>query len=96
MSPTYRTKSKKVEAVELPVWDEEGSVTKYLETSLAIAQWCGGTSFMMDDKYPRIEVPSPGAIRIALPGWFILKGADGTFYPKAPEAFWARYEEIEK
>lgn len=96
----FRKKPVEIEARQVPVYNENEPVTPYLDESIALAEWCGGTSFMMggyrddDDDY-RIEIPTLEGTMKASPGDWIIKGVQGEFYPCKPDIFEQTYEKAD-
>jgi hypothetical protein len=116
MSPQkYRKKPVEIEAWRMPVWDEPNwfdgdsqpvfDVTHYVDTCIAIAEWCGGTSHMMcnedEQAYsgchqvgPHISIPTLEGVMAARPDDYVIKGVQGEFYPCKPDIFAATYEAV--
>lgn len=111
----FRKKPVEIEAQQLPVWDEPNwydgdsqlvfSVTNYVDTCVAIAEWCSGISQMMltdDEPSPNVRdlhgahmiVPTLEGEMIARPGDWIIRGVKGEFYPCKPDIFAATYEAV--
>lgn len=98
----FRKKPVVIEAWRVP--QDDSDITMYLHESIALAEWCGGTSHMMltdDEKSPRegIDVTGPHIVidtlegpHAALPGDYVIKGVQGEFYPCKPDIFMATYE----
>lgn len=111
----YRKKPVEIEAWELPKWDEPNwlndadefvfSVTKYVDETIAIAEWCGGVSHMMcnpDEPAfidatvmgPHISITTLEGTMAASPGDYIIRGVQGEFYPCKPDIFAATYDKV--
>lgn len=102
--PFYRKKPVVIEARPLPHW-EDGDITTFVDTVIDIANWCGGTSYMMcnaDEPYydgcevlgPHMIIPTLEGDMVAREGDFIIKGVQGEFYPCKPDIFEQTYEEV--
>lgn len=103
----YRKKPVVIEAMQLPrcVGGPHFSITAYLGTCGQIAEWCGGTSYMMvndDEKAfeeaivvgPYIAIPTLEGVMAGRPDDFIIKGVNGEFYPCKPDIFAKTYEAV--
>jgi len=100
----YRKKPVVIEAVRVPVWDGTSSIVRLVDECIAIAEWCGGFSHMMDPSAgvkfdpsagvkAGIHIPTLEGTMIASPGDWIIRGVQGEFYPCKPDIFTATYEE---
>lgn len=103
-----------IEALRVPLYEDYTAasqvhldISDYLSYSIALASWCGGTSYMMrDDKEhspvpglenvsgPHIAVQTLEGPHAALPGDWIIKGVNGEFYPCKPDIFEKTYIEV--
>ncbi|BBY78905.1 hypothetical protein H7I53_18160 [Mycolicibacterium pulveris] len=111
----FRKKPVEIEAWQLPEWDKPNwfdpdselvfDVGHYVDTCVAIAEWCGGTSHMMcnaDEQAhsgchqvgPHILIPTLEGVMVARPGDYIIKGVQGEFYPCKPAIFEATYDRV--
>lgn len=101
----YRKKPVVIEAREVVALRLGFSVMRYLDKSIALADWCGGLSYMMtqpDERAfadapvvgPYIAIPTLEGTMAALPGDYIIRGVQGEFYPCKPDIFKATYEEV--
>jgi len=90
----YRKKPVVIEAVQVPVYSPNNA-TEYVDTCIAIAEWCGGTSHMMEtgDTPNHILIKTLEGEMMARVGDFIIKGVKGEFYPCKPDIFQATYEQ---
>lgn len=88
----FRRRPDHVEAVQVPLY--EGETVYYLEQCIAIADWCGGGSHMMnaDDVDNHITVPGPDGPHRARPLDFVIRKSNGNFLCLSPEDFFAAYE----
>lgn len=77
---TFRRRAgEKFQARQVPHFDPKSSAVEYLEFGLALAEWCGGTSYLMDsDGNDQISVPTAIGPLAARPGDWILKWSNGT------------------
>lgn len=100
----YRKKPVVIEARQVP--SDTSNLTSYLEESLNLAEWCGGTSHMMVEPDelayrgcefvgPHISIKTLEGTHAALPSDWIIQGVKGEFYPCKPDIFEATYEAIE-
>ena len=116
MTPQKFTKKPvQIEAWQLPTWDEPNwfdgdaqlvfSVTHYVDTCIAIAEWCSGVSHMMvnADEFafdearvpgPHMTIPTLEGEMIASPGDWIIRGVNGEFYPCKPDIFAKTYDAV--
>lgn len=61
---------------------------------LEIAEWCGGEFGRCPaGDHNVIDIPTLEGVMTASPGWWIIKGVAGEFYPCEPAIFEATYEE---
>ena len=102
----FRKKPVEIVAWRVPEDVPTTCITEYLEESIALANWCGGVSYMMlkDDEvspYEGIGVAGPHIVietlegpHAALPGDYIIKGVAGEFYPCKPDIFAGTYDEV--
>lgn len=91
----YRKKPVVIEAVQVPVWDGTSSIVRFVDECVAIAEWCSGSSHMMDPPAgvkSGIHIPTLEGTMIASPGDWIIRGVQGEFYPCKPDIFAATYE----
>lgn len=100
----YRKKPVVIEAIQVPKMLALGqSIMRYMDRSIAVAEWCGGISYMMaqeDEKAfedaivvgPYIAIPTLEGVMAARPGDFIIKGVQGEFYPCRSDIFEQTYE----
>lgn len=97
--PRYRKLPLVVEAERVPVYQEGGDITWYLNESIRIGEWCGGITHMMlqDDEHggPRIEIQTLEGVMWVRPGDYIVKGVHGEFYPCKGDLFVKTYEVVE-
>lgn len=98
----YRKKPVVIEAREVPRYPQprgmETSIVAYVDECVALAEWCGGRSHMMNapdsEIGDHILIPTLEGDMRALPGDFIIKGVQGEFYPCKPDIFEATYEAV--
>lgn len=83
MSNPVKYKKKPV-VIEAMQWD--GS----LENAIEILNWCGGR--WTAENPQRLKIETLEGDMIASPGWWIIKGVKGEFYPCEPEIFGMTYE----
>jgi len=99
----YRKKPVVIEAIEVPELKLGEGTLRFVDRTIAIANWCGGLSHMMvndDEKAfedaivtgPYIAIPTLEGVMAARPGDFIIKGVNGEFYPCKPDIFAKTYE----
>jgi hypothetical protein len=96
--PQFRKKPVVIEARRVPKY-EGGLISAYLDETIALSEWCHGTSHMMHDEddhdHPNhILIPTLEGDHMALPGDWIIKGVKGEFYPCKPDIFEQTYEEV--
>lgn len=89
----YRKKPIVIEARQLPRWTVTTNAVEYVDEVIALAEWCGGVSRMMDGDPDRIDVPTLEGTLMARPGDWIIKGVQGEFYPCKPDIFESTYED---
>jgi|SRR5881394_1280096 len=92
----YRKKPVVIDAWQLPVWGDDTNAVNYVDTCIAIAEWCGGASHMMREETehggPCIFITTLEGEMRADPGDWIIRGVKGEFYPCKPDIFEATYE----
>jgi hypothetical protein len=99
----FRKKPVEVEARQ--VLSDTGDITAYLDEGIALAEWCGGTSYLMAQEGerafkecefvgPHLSIKTLEGTHAALPGDWIIRGVQGEFYPCKPHIFEATYEEV--
>lgn len=99
----YRKKPVVIEADEVPTFIEGSSIVSYSDSCIAVANWCGGISYMMVNEGekafadalitgPYIAIPTLEGVMAARPGDFVIKGVNGEFYPCKPDIFEKTYE----
>jgi hypothetical protein len=99
--PNFRKKPVEIEAREVPTFPGTEGVVAYVEEVVSLAQWCGGTSYMMINEEDerggenRIEIPTLEGTMFARPGDWIIRGVQGEFYPCKPDIFATTYEPVE-
>lgn len=88
--PRFRKKPVEVEARQIPDVSERTKAWK------GIMEWCGGsTAFRPIEKgKPTMVIDTLEGPMHAQPGWWVVKGVKGDFYPCDPEIFAMTYEEI--
>lgn len=93
----YRKKPVEVEAIQVPVYDPDRDITEYLNECIALGEWCGGIVHMMgDEDDDHILIRALEGDMKALPGYYIIKGVTGEFYPCKPNVFIATYELVRR
>jgi hypothetical protein len=101
----YRKKPVVIEAERLPTAeDQDNDIIAYVDRCVALAEWCGGRSYMMhtneepsftgDSGKDRIEIETLEGTMSANPGDWIIKGVNGEFYPCKPDIFAKTYEPV--
>lgn len=67
------------------------------ESAEIIKRWTGGkvTGIFDEDAQAYLMVDGPGEDQLALVGYWIVKGVDGTFHPNKPETFGFSFEAID-
>ena len=104
----FRKKPVEIEARQVPIWlgsKDEFDVVQYVNDSIELAKWCGGTSHMMvnpgERAYaaalvvgPHIRIETLEGPHAALEGDWIIRGVAGEFYPCKPDIFAATYEAV--
>lgn len=93
--PLFRKKPVTIEARKVPVWDEYTNAVRFVNDAIALADWCGGTSFLMDPPsgvQEGIHIKTLEGTMVANPGDWVIKGVQGEFYPCKPDIFEATYE----
>lgn len=92
----YRKKPVEIEAKQVPRYSLGISTLRYVDRCIALAEWCGGISHMMNENEHdnHILIPTLEGDMKALPGDYIIKGIQGEFYPCKPDIFEATYEEM--
>lgn len=97
---TFRKKPVEVQARRVPdlyLDDDDRDIVKYAAECIDLANWCDGTSYMMDsvEHIPHgIYIPTLEGEMRADPGDWIIKGVKGEFYPCKPDIFEATYDEV--
>ena len=105
MAKRYRKKPVEVEAVQVPKLRLGESTMRYVDRAIALADWCGGKSYMMandgEKAYeasevvgPHILIPTLEGNMAARPGDIIIRGVNGEFYPCKPDIFAKTYEPV--
>lgn len=105
----YVSRPVEIEAVQLPrmVGGPYFSFTDYVETCTSIAEWCGGTSYMMVNEGekafsdapvtgPYMLIPTLEGDMHARPDDWIIKGTEGEFYPCKDTVFRRKYTDKEQ
>lgn len=95
----YRKKPVEIEAFPVPIWEDYESSVEFVEDCIALAEWCGGSSHMMDPPegvQEGIHISTLEGVMVASPGDYIIKGIQGEFYPCKPEIFHGSYELVEE
>lgn len=104
--PIFRKKSVEIEARQVPTWlarKDEFDAVRYVNDSIELADWCGGTSHMMvnpgERAYgealvvgPHLRIETLEGPRAALEGDWIIRGVAGEFYLYKPGIFAATYD----
>ncbi|MFD3835338.1 hypothetical protein ACFWWC_03650 [Streptomyces sp. NPDC058642] len=98
----FRKKPVEIEARRVPTYPQprgrETSIAAYVNECVALAEWCGGRSHMMNDADSGIEdhilIHTPEGDMRALPGDWVIRGVKGEFYPCKPDIFAATYEPV--
>lgn len=86
-----------IEAMRVPDLhdvDSDESIAEYLDECIAVAEWCGGLSRMMDDPPPEgfgVYIDTLEGPMRAAPGDWIIRGVAGEFYPVKPDIFAETY-----
>ncbi len=103
----YRKKPVVIEAWRVP--NDTNNITAFLEEGIALAEWCGGRSYLMTNdgelawdnwfnkplvEGPYLHIDTLEGAHAALPGDWIIKGVAGEFYPCKPDIFEATYEVV--
>ena len=101
----FRKKPVVIEARQVPTWPEppyivgNNDIGKYVDECVALAEWCGGRSYMMhsdgDEGHDHILIPTLEGDMEARPGDWIIKGVAGEFYPCKPDIFEQTYEPVD-
>lgn len=91
----YRKKPIIIEAKQVPTYEAQ-RVVAYVDECVALAEWCGGKSYMMEQANSdnHILIPTLEGDMKAKSGDFIIKGVKGEFYPCKPDIFEATYEPV--
>lgn len=95
--PKFRKKPVVIEARRVPLWADRGDAATFVDEVVALADWCGGRSHMMDpppDIPEGIYIPTLEGEMRADPGDWIIKGVQGEFYPCKSDIFEATYERV--
>lgn len=99
----FRKRPVVIEARQVPRTSDD--ITRYLEDGIALAEWCGGVSYLMtqgdEPAYrgcefigPHISIRTLEGTHAAEPGDWIIRGVAGEFYPCKPDIFEATYEPV--
>lgn len=92
----FRKRPVVIEACRVPVWDEYADdAVAFVDDAIAIADWCGGKSFLVDPPIgvqEGIHIETLEGTMVASPGDMIIRGVKGEFYPCKPVIFEASYE----
>ncbi len=94
----YRKKPVVIEARLVPLWGERVDSMSFVAEVIKLAEWCGGTSHMMDPPegiQEGIHIATLEGTMVASPGDFIIRGVQGEFYPCKPDIFAATYEPVD-
>ena len=81
--------------VEIEAWQFDVPPDRLpVSLGMAIAKWCGGEfkTQLLGMADPRIEIPTLEGVMSARPGWWVIKGVAGEFYPCDPDVFARTYE----
>jgi hypothetical protein len=90
LMPTYRKKPVEIEAVHL---FDDGANAPQVSTWI---QSCGGSAapYVEGDEHGLIVYTLEGPMK-ARPGWWVIRGVVGEFYPCDPGVFAATYEAVD-
>src|SRR5688500_9265912 len=94
----YRKKPVVIEARHVPIWDDRLNAVDFVGECIALADWRGGTSHMMEPPKGNaggIHIATLEGAMVASPGDWIIRGVQGEFYPCKPDIFAATYEAVE-
>lgn len=102
--PRFCKKPIEIEARRVP--SDDSDITAYLHEGIALAEWCGGTSYLMTEEGerayegceyvgPHLSIKTLEGTHAAEPGDWIIRGVAGEFYPCKPDIFDATYEPVE-
>lgn len=100
----YRKKPVEIEARQVPAFSTE--VREFVDECIHLAEWCGGTSYMMTEEGekahskaivdgPHILIKTLEGDHAARSGDWIVKGVSGEFYPCKPDIFEQTYEPVD-